>query len=477
MDHQNRTEEEANLTLDCLPEEILLHTFKYLNLKDVLNIALTSKLFSRIINENFNILAPKKHRIAINYWNEYRDWIGSRKYSSYVIDSTAVLRFQQIVFIKSHQITKLSLNFHNDPYIDVETVRDILIACENVKEVRVNFTNLVVNNEKSFENLPNLKNLENLDFYGNSKFFKIFMNIQLKVLKLRFFDAKDSFEIFKNFLKKQTKLAELKLFGYNQPFATTQRSIFDDESLEKVGFRLSKFKISRHPSLLIKAENFNKFLLNHQDTLTQFSVTHSEVNMDLIQNFRNLKKLKVERSLLVMRNDNLHIENVMVKKSSIGFIEYLPNLKILKIMESVSFLSEVNFINFRNLESLDIYASHIPRLIIPSVKNLKIVNAMSFDIDAIPFFLNNIQNLSFRNCETVRALLDYLYRPQTLLKSLKIEDSKIEERCLNAIKKNRAKIGILDIKRCQRIANIPIWSYYLCDKVEEYLDQLRLGLY
>jgi hypothetical protein len=178
-----------------------------------------------------------------------------------------------------------------------------------------------------------------------------------------------------------------------------------------------------------------------------------------------------------MRDANPHIENVLIKKSSIAFIECLPNLKSLKIMESVSFLSEVNFMSFRKLESLDIHATHIPRLIIPSVKNLSFVNAMSFDIDAIPFFLNNIQNLSFKNCENIRALLDYLYRPQTILKSLKIEDSKIEERCLNAIRRNHTKIQVLDIKRCRKVANIPIWSYYLCDKVEEYLDQLRLGHY
>lgn len=462
------------INFNCLPEDILLHIFKHLYLSDVLKIALTSRRFNSIVNQNFNVLAPSKHKIKLNCWNEYREWIGMRKYSSFVIDSTAIARFEQIISTKSHQITKLSLNFHNDPYIDMEVVRELLIECENIKELRLNLTNVIINNENSLENLPILKNLESLDFYGQTKYFNLFTNFQFKTLKLRFYDPKDCLEIYKNFLKKQNNLTELKIFGYNTP-STSPRSLFDDEKLEKVKFRLKKFKISRHPSFFVETESFHKFLLNHRESLTKFSISHSEVNLDTVQNFQKLKKLKVERSFVLMRYTNPNIEHVKVKKSSIGFVENLHNLKILTIMESVSFLNELNLTRFKKLETLDIYASHIPRLVIPSVKNLKLANAISFDANILPIFQNKIQNISLQNCENVRAILDFLNRPEMRLKTLIIEDSQIETKCLNAIKRNQTKIEVLEMKRCRRIANIPLWSYYL--GADNYLDKLRMGEY
>jgi hypothetical protein len=326
------------------------------------------------------------------------------------------------------------------------------------------------NNQNSLENLPNLKNLESLDFYGSPKFFNIFTNFQFKILKLRLYDPKDNSEIFKSFLKKQTKLTELKFYGYNLP-SVSPRSLFDDSELDKVDFRLQSFKVSRYPSFFIEAESFNKFLSNHQESLTYLSISQSEVNLDIVKNFKNLKKLKINRSYIMMYQVNPHVENVIIKRSSNRFIRNLLNLKMLIMIESASYLNELNFEDSKSLESLDIYASHIPRLVIPSVKNLKITNASSFDVDAFPLFRSNIQNLSLRNCENIRSLLDYLNQPDTKLKSLKIEDSKIESKYFSGIKRNRSKIEALEIKRCQRIANFPLWSYCVC---EGYFDQFGM---
>ncbi|KAL7016068.1 hypothetical protein ACKWTF_016792 [Chironomus riparius] len=465
--------EKVNLNINWLPEEILLHIFKYFGLNDIYNIALTSKRFSRIVDENFNILAPKMHRISLNCWNEYSEWVGVRKYSNFIIDSTAIIRFKDIISTRSDQITKLSLHFHNDPFIEIEVVREILIGLKNLKELRVNLINVIANNQNSLASLPNLKNLESLDFYGSSKFFNIFTNFQFKILKLRLYDPKENSEIFKNFLKKQKKLEDLKFYGYILP-SVTPRPLFDDTDLDKVNFRLKNFKISRNPSFFIQTESFNKFLSYHQESLTYLSISQSEVNLDIVKNFKNLKKLKINRSYIMVDHVNSHVENVIIKRSSNRFLRNLINLKMLITIESASYLNELNFEDLKNLESLDIYASHIPRLVIPSVKNLKISNATSFDVDAFPLFQSNIQNLSLRNCVNIRSLLDYLNQPDTRLKSLKIEDSQIESKYLSGIKRNRLKIEVLEIIRCQRIADFPLWSYCVC---EGYLNQFGMEPY
>lgn len=459
-----QSSQSPNVSIEDLPEEINIEILKYLDFKDILNISLVSRTLAQLVNENFNILTPKRFRISLNCWNESRTWIGKRKYSNFLFDSIGAMRFLRDLNDISLQIQTLTFNFHNsiEPLVDLTDVRKILQRCKNLKTLVVNLSNVTADHDDSLLELPKLDNLELLDYYGNSRYFRIFMNCELKSLKLRFYDIKDNMDVFKKFLMSQKTLKELKVFGYNRPFSHPS-SIFEDDQLENVPFRLKSFKISRHPQMIIASNSFQKFLDNHRDTMTYFSSSHSEISLEMFKNFRKLRDFKAERSMISATTENTTIENVIIKRSHIQFLSKLSHLKSLKIVESISFLKELNLGMLKHLESLDISSGHIPRLIIPSVKDLNITNAITYNIEAFPLFRNNVKNLSFKNCSFVGCLYDYLNQPDTRLRNFKIENCKVEGKCLTAIKRNRQKIENLQMKGCKRVEKF----LYIADEFDE----------
>lgn len=434
--------------INFLPEEVIIEILKYLSFKDICNTALVSRYLSNIINTNFLMFSPKTLRICLNTWNKDRPWIGLRRYQNFTVDSTSIEKFKLALEPNCDLIQSLSLSFHYSPFGDIVEIRKILVKCPNVVELILHLAS-INDYDGPLEPLPRMKKLHKLDFFGYSKYFALFMNCDVQILKYRFFDIYDNMKMIKKHLRSTQTIKELKLFGYNEPYSVSC-TIFDDDEISNVNFKLFKLKISRHPKHFLSTDYFRMFMRNFSACLVHVCISHTEIDIDYLRDLKALKSLEIHTSLVMASSMNYTIENVIVNRSQFTFLDKIANLKRLRLVSSTTYMRELNFRNLTTLQVLELSAFHIPRLSIPSVKKLTIMNASSFDIESFPIFENNIIDITFNNCDNYGVYFDCLNQPDTRLQNLCILNSKIQVSFLRTIRRNSAKIKNLVMKGCRK---------------------------
>lgn len=437
--------------LENLPKELLIKILDFLPSKDVLNVMLVCKYFNNIINDSTKL--RRKFRLNLHARKiENKDWIGSRKYSRVIMRNSSKKSLEIIKNISIH-LTEIRLMFGR---MFLKSFKKILLRAKNLKEISIVKMDFVECEEDFEGEMPKLS-LKSLNFNGNKNLFKILKNSTVKNLSIfSVQNSSEEIEIFKNFLKSQKFLEVLEFLSFDQEF-----SIFDDEILSQVDFRLKKLSIYNLNDFDL--EFFKNFLNNHKNSLVELTLKQDSksnnlklIHDEILKVFSEFKLLKI-LNLFNFDFPNYsfkNVKNLSIEGKKINFVEIcknfgnLENLKIYSVNELKADLSELKLKNLF-IENSKILSLKIPKLenfILSDLKIKKeIFNFKNFSnpkkVLNTQNLLNSEENLNFQNssnpqtfpsifidnCDELENLFEFLKLPEIFFKTLQIESCEIKK--------------------------------------------------
>lgn len=235
--------------MNCLPPEILLEIFQYLNAADLLSLCSISQQFNGIISKS-----ELSHKLTLNFRKLNGENVITRQY-----------RRLRIGFYKLHIHTSIlneigtNLVFLEFAFckLKLDLIRKILLACMNIRQLHFTRAQLTdVPNEVKLP-LPALFNLDLVVTCSDPRIFRILYGCEVKSVTSdhTYKNSTGDLSFFTKFLSYQDHLEELDLRDFHHT------SLFNDHELDSVRFRL---KVLRLRNLnLAKTVHFKKFMENN----------------------------------------------------------------------------------------------------------------------------------------------------------------------------------------------------------------------
>lgn len=429
----------SHKNLSIFPQEILINIFSYFPSTDLISLSETCSTFHCAIN-SCNALM-KKFKIFIFDHKKNLEWNPTRKYTKISIDSSHFEDFLEIFEDIGSDLEVLEIRYSS---FDLKVLRKILLICENVKEIHMQAISLTVYLSDPIDQLPTLKlnkfyflNLEP----GSIDVLKIFQNSS--IIDMEIIGNFKHPQVLKTFLSSQTDLKKFQLHNQLDEFL-----LFDDNQLSRPNFKLQNLKLNNF-DLYMQLPFFSNFIRSQSESLEVFETNQWKV-FNLLDNLRNLKTVTIPSMRFTNPEPFRSVENLTINVDvSDGWARQFPNVKSLKLHQMCDYeyntTSEAQ--SFSSLENLEIQYNTVVDLNIPTVKRLKLCYLSKLDAGR-PFDYENckkLEELTLIRCSDAEWLAGFMERDDTKLKLLVIQGTKLSEKCLEIIDKNRQKIEKLEI--------------------------------
>ncbi|CAG9812072.1 unnamed protein product [Chironomus riparius] len=430
MSHEN---------LSIFPQEILIHIFSYLPSSDLISLSETCASFHCAIN-SCNALM-RKFKIFIFDHKKSFEWTPTRKYIKISIDSQSFEDYLKIFEYVGSDLEVLEIRYSS---FDLKVLREILLMCENVKEIYIQAISLTVYLSDPIEPMPSLT---------LKKFF--FLNLEpesIDVLKIFHNSSIADVEMIGNFKRPQilktflSSQTDLKKFHLHNKLDVLL--LFDDNSLSNPSFKLQSLKLDNF-DLYTQLPFFSNFIRSQSESLEIFETNQWKV-FNLLGNLKNLKTVTIPSMRFTNPEPFRTVENLTINVDvSEGWARQFPNVKNLKLhqMSDYEYNTTAEAQTFSSLEDLEIQYNTVVDLNIPTVKRLKLCYLSKLEAGR-PFDYENckkLEELTIIRCSDAEWLAEYLERVETKLRLLVIQSTKLSECCLGVIEKNRQKIENLEI--------------------------------
>lgn len=421
-----------------LPQEVLINIFSFLPSSDLLSLSETCRSFTNAINSSS--LLMKKFKISIFDSKKDLEWNPMRKYSKLCIDSQHFEDFMKIFECIGGDLKSLEIKYS---LVDLNVLREILVMCGNVKELLVHAIRLTNNEQDSIEPLPRLK-LDKFTFLNLEKssisILKIFECS--KICHLNMLGTFAMPQIFKSFLMIQNELESFELFNQFDEF-----QIFDDNTFRDANIKLKRLKLCNF-DFYERLPFFRNFIATQVDSLETFETNQLKV-FNQMANLRKLKEVNIPSMRFTNPEPFNSVNDLTIAVDvSEGWAQQFPNVRTLKIIQlwiyEYNKTSEVE--TMENIEDLEIHYNSILELNIPTVKRLKLCFMTEFD--GHPFKFENckkLEEIRVVRCQDAEWIGEYLEMLDGKLKMLEIQGTKLSEKCLELMNRNKHKVKKIDI--------------------------------
>lgn len=466
--------ENLNFTINCLPEEVIVEIFTYLNLNDLKTLCQACKLFLDIISNNYKLF--QKFPMIFNENCGFIE-LKFRKPQNVKLTDEGIGQFIRIRSEIGILVRILTINCRKCEILELKKILD---SCENLKELTLEIKELNGNldeyedfdetwmdvyNHKAIKLLHTQNiDLKKLSIAFDLRVLKLLKNYQTKEFIIcKNLTLKFNKKLLEHFLENQKilKSLDLKFFKSSDFFASSN-------FLNAHKFRLEKFTFMHCGEEF--TENIPNFLKFHKYTLNFIKTDKIEKN--LIQSFKQIENLKtIEFNFEGIPEKFLSFEIFPTvpkfRENSFKNLPILYQVENLKIIDTISgfFTDRQNLMRiFPNIQSLSITDG--PKIInIENCRNLKFLK-IEYDSIEIPIKIpknlekvelfvsfyhvdppfnydgNEIVELTLKGASNLNWIEKFLENPSTNLKFLKIIDSSVDVHMLNNFKHKVDKLMI-----------------------------------
>lgn len=388
----------------------MLEIFEYLTPRDLIALSAVSRVFNDVIS---NTKLVRKLTLNFRKLNGDEESIGERQYTRLKIGFFKSATHYSILKDIGDNLTTLS--FVNYKF-KLDTIRRILNETPNVEDLRFERVTLsdVPNVLKQPQPQLKLKNLTSI--ISDPKLFRALQSCSVEELSVTQHECDNyvNFIDLIQLIRSQTNLTSLTL----NSFCNT--SLFSDNSLERVNFKLEKFSLGF--AVFFKTVHLKRFVEAHIDSLTHFEMNDCcscDFSLEVNQ-MRNLKSLKVSDVSMNYLELLPSVEELSLASNTIPetFFENLPNLKSLELKRVNKKKILLMITELTTLESLEVKEGIIDELLLPSLRKLSLFNIR----DCPPTFFGfqfNVEELYLEDCRFVDdETIDDIVSCLTKLKSL-----------------------------------------------------------
>ncbi|KAL7011124.1 hypothetical protein ACKWTF_014101 [Chironomus riparius] len=417
--------------LDLLPKELIIEILNLLPSQSLIALTETCKLFNEIVSENSHLTENLELHFVPE--NKILTWTGYRKYSRVYLEGTAAKYYREIFMDISDNLKELQVICLN---MEAAILKEILLNCVNLKKLLVKDNKISYKNEDFEEPLPQLS-LHTLHYRNftlqSTEIFKILKNCQVREMKIVGFSS--TCETLRKFIKAQTDMQSFALHD-----ADKNSSIFSNDVLSSVDFKLTKLTLDKYSD---DCDGLENFLKNHRSSLQQVEL--NEVKQDvlkLLQNFPFIRKLKIFE--MFFRKEFPTLMN-NIKELTIGYdvtgswAVNFPNLRFLRITWIRFKKDLIQIEELKKLDRFEIEFCCVPEFSIPSVRTLRLSD-VGFSGER-PFQLenNHIEDLTIEHCSHAEWLIEYLKFHSNSLKILRIKETDLSVDCQKVVNCSRNK--------------------------------------
>lgn len=410
--------EQREINLKDLPKEIFVEIFKFLSVKDLLSLTLTSKVFNDIISNTTDLCGRFKVLLTRRYRN--KKWIGRRKYENfkiYLCHHEELTGFLKIFMQCGRNVKSLEII---ENCFKVETLRTLFCLCPNVKYIYFskNHPNQVA------EDGVLLPRLQCFEYEGESLCIGNFF----KCRDLKAVSLSGSYSwpdiLLERFLVKQKNLTSLRLKNFDKSGFIFTSPVLSD----KIKFRLNSLSLMnmstpQHPGI------FRDFLSIHKNSLQQLEIGNFQYGMlRHFIDFSNLKTLKIVSQIdrPEINIDNFYIqpmeqiEHLIIDNQNVtNFATKFPNLITLETRKLRLKSMEIN--QLKKLQKLTVVESkRISKISLPNCRELRFVSCTFNGGKILTSHQDSIEILSIKDCKNVEWLTDLFRRENLRLKHLEI---------------------------------------------------------
>lgn len=436
---------QPKVLLSQFPSEILIEIFDFLSVTDLKNLALVCRHFNSTIN---NTKLSNKFLLNFDENFQNREWIGSRKYSQVTMEDEK----GSFAILKSigHDLKRLTVDIRS---IDLKTIARILNLCPGLKFIK--FEDVKTHSyldDLGHRELPRHSNVEIWIENTTPNIFDLFKFMKISKLTIVGPTRESDFDscystgdcriAFGKFMKSQKILEDLTLMNFKPP-----ATLFGDNSLDSVKFKLKKFKIQ---NFRLDNLNFFHFLDNHKDTIQKVEMDTRGLSLEFVrflENSPNFTELVFTGNLLASRTFNTVTKltaNFNLARSN--WQQYFPNLKELKIQSECRMGIPLGFFDhMKNLERLEIHSTHFPNMRFISIPTVKYLTLRHVTGDFPKFFeyqSSNLNELIIDDCNVVwlQFYLREIKERKLKLKKMSISNTRLSVDCKKIIDKCKGEV-------------------------------------